>query len=42
METAIGAVIAGKVNNTAPVKPTMDSTKLSFLPMFTSPDLELE
>jgi hypothetical protein len=42
LETAIGAVIAGNVNNATPAKPTMDSAKLSFLPMFTLPDLELE
>ena len=42
LETPIGAVIAGNVNNATPAKPTMDSAKLSFLPMFTLPDLELE
>jgi len=41
LETPIGAVIAGNVNNATPAKPTMDSAKLSFLPMFTLPDLEL-
>jgi len=37
LETVIGAVIAGNVNNATPAKPTMDSAKLSFLPMFTLP-----
>jgi hypothetical protein len=35
LETAIGAVIAGNVNNATPAKPTMDSAKLSFVLMST-------
>jgi hypothetical protein len=44
LETPIGAVIAGDVNNAAPAKLTTDSAKakvLSFLPMITLPDLTM-
>jgi hypothetical protein len=40
LEAAIGAVIAGNVNNATPAKPTMDNVKpklLGFLPMITLP-----
>jgi hypothetical protein len=37
LETAIGAAIAGNVNNTTPAKPSIENAKLSFLIMSTLP-----